>query len=152
MDNSVAEQLWNLPSYYSFVNDMRTIKSEVKYNFWGRPTIGWTLECEEKGNTRENAVSYFALELKKDSELQNKFVGSGTVGCALIAFFAFAGFCCFAIPFVICKGEGEAAVTELTIATIVNRLCWTLFSLLCLARLGKLRDITEANLAKIEGY
>ena len=54
--------------------------------------------------------------------------------------------CCIA------ESDPGAAAVEMGIATLVNRLCWTLFGLLSLARLRKLKDITEANIATIEEY
>ena len=150
-ENQVADMLWDLPAYDYYVPDQEGAKKQVKFNVWARPTIPWSLECE---SSTSDAVGMFDIQLKKDPSLELRFTSIGAVGAALTAFFGFAGFCFFGIPMVCCIGGDDPgpAAAELSIATIVNRLCWTVFSIPALVRLGQLKDITEANVAIVEDY
>jgi len=47
------------PWFYYYMNDPETVKSELTYFAWMRPTINWSLKCELDGISREKAYDVY---------------------------------------------------------------------------------------------
>ena len=51
----VQDILEGLPNFDSFISPANTGRNWIIYS-WNRPTIGWSLECEAEGKTRQDAM------------------------------------------------------------------------------------------------
>ena len=51
---SLQQELERLPFFTQQNPNSRAIQSNTMYNLWARNNIPWSLDCEAKGNTKEN--------------------------------------------------------------------------------------------------
>ena len=63
VNNGVLDHMESLPSYWKVgPSDLQLL--ETKLSSWNRPTMNWSLECEQEGKTRQEGYQAATTDLK----------------------------------------------------------------------------------------
>jgi len=102
------------PSYKTLVPNMPERKRAIIFNGWMRPTINWSLECEENGTSRQYAYDQYSINMIDFDQLeaQEKFKEFGIIMLSISL--AVPGGCFF-----LCRGS-SAAVFGLVGSFVAN--------------------------------
>jgi len=63
-----------MSSIYYPGNNINNAKMNDKWNFWGRPTIAWSLACEAAGQTRMDAYNLVSKGQSVDDSVVNTYI------------------------------------------------------------------------------
>ena len=69
-----------------------TVAVLFEWNIWTRPTIPWTLECENDHHTRKEALDKFTLHLVKDNSLSITVIQVFDLGMFCTVWFVVLGY------------------------------------------------------------
>ena len=85
-ENKVLDTLQSLPNYSLYISE--DTKKDIKYGFWSRPTISWSLSCE-KIYPRSALVAEVDQEMQKEDleEMKVIWIGSVAYGVGSLATF-----------------------------------------------------------------
>ena len=127
------------PDVFSYIPSL-AVKLEYEYTAWGRPTIGWDVDCENRGISREIGFNAFQTSLyTSGDELR-----LGLIGWFLV--FVPLALSCFGICMI---AESEAsACCYLTFSRLSM---WIMFIFVFL-RLYATRNDMELNIDSLEEY
>lgn len=81
VENGAYDVISHKPSYWSY--GLNPQLNTTPLRSWNRPTLGWKIECEEQGKSREEGYTAAQTDLKK-YELVRSF---WRVGLAMVIIF-----------------------------------------------------------------
>ena len=97
-ENDVLKILQGSPNYDL---DISTSRKEDIIGSWNRPTINWSLTCENEGYSREFAYESLGFNIESSSEIHT-IVASGKAMCV---FYAFGLLLVSVLVYVLCAGN-----------------------------------------------
>ena len=87
--NGVLDILYDQPDYSSAGGPTQLVMQDYHYQAWNRATIGWSLECEAQGKTREEGLFAASQDLDPlDKDQQFKSLGISLLCITCFAFVA----------------------------------------------------------------
>jgi len=122
-ENGIYDLIVNNPSYYYYVYNPLN-KKTYTYNFWSRPTIPWSLDCEYNtpDGTRADQFSNLQTTLPiPDAVLGMQHTAQYMV--LLVAFFTFAPACLTCCAFGCSGCNSEVASGGIAFFGTFGRLC-----------------------------
>ena len=91
-ENKVLDTLESLPNYGIYVSE--GAKRDIKYGFWTRPTISWSLACE-MSHPRGTLIENVEQEMRKEPLEETKVIWIGSIAYGFGSLATFVTFVLF---------------------------------------------------------